>query len=136
MRAISYHTPISRWIVMTLLSGFAIILLPRQFHVTVVENRTPEELRMAGFLLPLYLIAINIFVLPIALAGILTLGANGNADLYVLQLPLAHQMPVVSLITFIGGFSAATAMVIVASVALSIMISNDIVMPIFCGRSS
>lgn len=131
MRAISYHTPISRWIVMTLLSGFAIILLPRQFHVTVVENRTPEELRMAGFLLPLYLIAINIFVLPIALAGILTLGANGNADLYVLQLPLAHQMPVVSLITFIGGFSAATAMVIVASVALSIMISNDIVMPIF-----
>lgn len=52
---------------MTLLSGFAIILLPRQFHVTVVENRTPEELRMAGFLLPLYLIAINIFVLPIAL---------------------------------------------------------------------
>ncbi|EGL64411.1 two component sensor kinase/response regulator hybrid [Agrobacterium sp. ATCC 31749] len=131
MRAISYHTPISRWIVMTLLSGFAIILLPRQFHVTVVENRTPEELRMAGFLLPLYLIAINIFVLPIALAGILTLGANGDADLYVLQLPLNHQMPVVSLITFIGGFSAATAMVIVASVALSIMISNDIVMPIF-----
>lgn len=104
MRAISYHTPISRWIVMTLLSGFAIILLPRQFHVTVVENRTPEELRMAGFLLPLYLIAINIFVLPIALAGILTLGANGDADLYVLQLPLNHQMPVVSLITFIGGF--------------------------------
>ena len=131
MQAISYHTPVSRWIVMTLLSGFAIILLPRQFHVTVVENRTPEELRMAGFLLPLYLIAINIFVLPIALAGILTLGANGDADLYVLQLPLNHQMPVVSLITFIGGFSAATAMVIVASVALSIMISNDIVMPIF-----
>lgn len=131
MRAISYHTPVSRWIVMTLLSGFAIILLPRQFHVAVVENRTPEELRMAGFLLPLYLIAINIFVLPIALAGILTLGANGDADLYVLQLPLTHQMPVVSLITFIGGFSAATAMVIVASVALSIMISNDIVMPIF-----
>ncbi|MBN8934522.1 MAG: sodium:solute symporter, partial [Rhizobium pusense] len=97
MQAISYHTPVSRWIVMTLLSGFAIILLPRQFHVTVVENRTPEELRMAGFLLPLYLIAINIFVLPIALAGILTLGANGDADLYVLQLPLNHQMPVVSL---------------------------------------
>ena len=131
MQAMSYQTPISRWIVLTLLSAFAIILLPRQFHVTVVENRTPNELRMAGFLLPLYLIAINIFVLPIAIAGLLTLGSNGEADLYVLQLPLVNQMPVVSLITFIGGFSAATAMVIVASVALSIMVSNDIVMPIF-----
>ncbi|KIQ02283.1 histidine kinase [Agrobacterium tumefaciens] len=131
MQAMSYQTPISRWIVLTLLSAFAIILLPRQFHVTVVENRTPNELRTAKFLFPLYLIAINIFVLPIAIAGLLTLGSNGNADLYVLQLPLVNQMPVVSLITFIGGFSAATAMVIVASVALSIMVSNDIVMPIF-----
>ncbi|MBB3944781.1 Na+/proline symporter/signal transduction histidine kinase [Rhizobium skierniewicense] len=131
MQAMSYQTPISRWIVLTLLSAFAIILLPRQFHVTVVENRTPNELRMAGLLFPLYLIAINIFVLPIAIAGLLTLGGNGDADLYVLQLPLVNQMPVVSLITFIGGFSAATAMVIVASVALSIMVSNDILMPIF-----
>nr|WP_234902443.1 PAS domain-containing hybrid sensor histidine kinase/response regulator [Agrobacterium larrymoorei] len=131
MQAVSYQTPISRWIVLTLLSAFAIILLPRQFHVTVVENRTPKELRMAGFLLPLYLIAINIFVLPIAVAGLLTLGSNGDADLYVLQLPLFNDMPLVSLITFIGGFSAATAMVIVASVALSIMVSNDILMPIF-----
>ncbi|WP_288431460.1 PAS domain-containing hybrid sensor histidine kinase/response regulator [uncultured Agrobacterium sp.] len=131
MEAVSYHTPISRWIVLTLLSAFAIILLPRQFHVTVVENRTPKELRMAGFLLPLYLIAINLFVLPIAVAGLLNIGGNGDADLYVLQLPLFNDMPVVSLITFIGGFSAATAMVIVASVALSIMVSNDILMPIF-----
>lgn len=131
VQAMSYQTPVSRWIVLTLLSAFAIILLPRQFHVTVVENRTPNELRMAGFLFPLYLIAINIFVLPIAIAGLLTLGGNGDADLYVLQLPLVNEMPVVSLITFIGGFSAATAMVIVASVALSIMVSNDIVMPIF-----
>lgn len=131
MQAMSYQTPVSRWIVLTLLSAFAIILLPRQFHVTVVENRTPNELRMAGLLFPLYLIAINIFVLPIAIAGLLTLGSSGNADLYVLQLPLVNEMPVVSLITFIGGFSAATAMVIVASVALSIMVSNDIVMPIF-----
>ncbi|MEJ8310311.1 NahK/ErcS family hybrid sensor histidine kinase/response regulator [Agrobacterium larrymoorei] len=131
MEAVSYQTPISRWIVLTLLSAFAIILLPRQFHVTVVENRTPKELRTAGLLLPLYLIAINIFVLPIAVAGLLTIGNNGNADLYVLQLPLFNGVPVVSLITFIGGFSAATAMVIVASVALSIMVSNDILMPIF-----
>ena len=109
-------------------------MLPRQFHVTVVENRTAGELRMAGILFPLYLVAINIFVLPVAIAGLLTFGGGGNADLYVLALPLHAGMPVVSLITFIGGFSAATAMVIVASVALAIMVSNDIVMPVFLRR--
>jgi Na+/proline symporter/signal transduction histidine kinase len=134
LSALNYQTPISRWITLTLLSAFAIIMLPRQFHVTVVENRTSKELRLAGLLFPLYLIAINIFVLPMAVAGLLTFGGNGNADLYMLSLPIAGQMPVVSLITFIGGFSAATAMVIVASVALSIMVSNDIVMPIFLRR--
>ena len=132
--ALNYQTPISRWITLTLLSAFAIIMLPRQFHVTVVENRTSKELRLAGLLFPLYLVAINIFVLPMAIAGLLTFGGNGNADLYMLSLPIAGQMPFVSLITFIGGFSAATAMVIVASVALSIMVSNDIVMPIFLHR--
>jgi Na+/proline symporter len=129
-----YQTPISRWLTLTLLSAFAIIMLPRQFHVTVVENRTPKELRLAGLLFPLYLVAINIFVLPVAIGGLLTFGGNGNADLYMLSLPIVGQMPVMSLITFIGGFSAATAMVIVASVALSIMVSNDIVMPIFLRR--
>jgi Na+/proline symporter/signal transduction histidine kinase len=134
LSALNYQTPISRWITLTLLSAFAIIMLPRQFHVTVVENRTSKELRLAGLLFPLYLVAINIFVLPMAIAGLLTFGGNGNADLYMLSLPIAGRMPVVSLITFIGGFSAATAMVIVASVALSIMVSNDIVMPIFLHR--
>jgi Na+/proline symporter/signal transduction histidine kinase/CheY-like chemotaxis protein len=134
LSALNYQTPISRWLTLTLLSAFAIIMLPRQFHVTVVENRTPKELRLAGLLFPLYLIAINIFVLPVAIGGLLTFGGNGNADLYMLSLPIAGQLPLMSLITFIGGFSAATAMVIVASVALSIMVSNDIVMPIFLHR--
>ncbi len=132
--ALNYETPISRWITLTLLSACAIIMLPRQFHVTVVENRSAKQLRLAGYLFPLYLVAINLFVLPVAIAGLLTFGGAGNADLYVLSLPLAGQMPVVSLITFIGGFSAATAMVIVDSVALSIMVSNDIIMPIFLRR--
>ena len=131
LTALQYRTPLSRWIALTVLSAFAIIMLPRQFHVTVVENRTAKELRLAGILFPLYLIAINLFVIPIAIAGVITFGGGGNGDLYVLSLPLADRMPVVSLITFIGGFSAATAMVIVASVALSIMVSNDIVMPFF-----
>ncbi len=134
LSALHYQTPISRWLTLTVLSAFAIVMLPRQFHVTVVENRTAKELRLAGFLFPLYLIAINLFVLPMAIAGLLTFGGNGNADLYMLSLPIVGQMPVMSLITFIGGFSAATAMVIVASVALSIMVSNDIVMPIFLRR--
>ncbi len=132
--ALNYETPITRWLLLIFLSGFAIIMLPRQFHVTVVENRTQSEQRKATWLFPLYLVAINLFVLPIAVAGLILFGGSGNADLYVLQLPLSNALPVISLITFIGGFSAATAMVIVESVALSIMVSNDIFMPIFLRR--
>ncbi len=131
MAALSYQTPPARWILLIALSAFAIIMLPRQFHVTVVENRTPRELRLAGILMPIYLIAINIFVLPAAIGGIMIFGGSGDADLYVLSLPLNAGASLVSLLTFIGGFSAATAMVIVASVALAIMISNDMVLPIF-----
>ena len=128
--AMSYETAPARWFVLILLSAFAIIVLPRQFHVTVVENRTESELRTARFLFPLYLIAINLFVIPIAVAGLLTFQGTGIGDQFVLLLPLAHDIPWLSLATFIGGFSAATAMVIVASVAVAIMISNDIVMPV------
>jgi Na+/proline symporter/signal transduction histidine kinase len=135
MSALEYQTPLPRWILLVVLSAFAIIMLPRQFHVTVVENRTEKDLRTAGILFPVYLIAINLFVLPVAIAGILTFAGSGEADLYLLTLPLAADMPILTLITFIGGFSAATAMVIVASVALSIMISNDIVMPVFLRRN-
>lgn len=131
MAALSHQTAPSRWILLILLSAFAIIMLPRQFHVTVVENRTPRELKLAGILMPIYLIAINVFVLPAAIAGVMTFGGTGDADLYVLSLPLEAGHGLVTLITFIGGFSAATAMVIVASVALAIMISNDMVLPIF-----
>ncbi|UAY00470.1 hybrid sensor histidine kinase/response regulator [Ensifer adhaerens] len=133
--ALSYETPTARWILLIVTSAFAVIMLPRQFHVTVVENRTDGELRTAGILFPLYLVAINLFVLPIAIAGLLTFSGSGDADLYLLTLPLANGLPLLTLITFIGGFSAATAMVIVASVALSIMISNDIVMPVFLRRN-
>lgn len=134
MSALTYHTSVGRWLLLVLLSGFAIIMLPRQFHVTVVENRTAGELRMAGLLFPVYLIAINLFVLPIAIAGVLKLGNTGNPDLFILNLPLHAGAHAVSLITFIGGFSAATAMVIVATVALAIMVSNDIVMPVVLRR--
>ena len=131
MEALAYQTPIARWITLIGLSAFAIIMLPRQFHVSVVENRTAGELRLASILLPLYLVAINIFVLPVAIAGILNYAGTSNGDLFVLSVPLEQHAPVVTLITFLGGLSAATAMVIVASVALAIMVSNDIVLPFF-----
>ncbi|MFB2549738.1 PAS domain-containing hybrid sensor histidine kinase/response regulator [Ensifer soli] len=133
--ALQYDTPLPRWLLLIGLSCVAIIMLPRQFHVTVVENRTDAELRTAGILFPLYLVAINLAVLPVALAGILKFSGTGEADLYLLTLPLAGDVPLLTLFTFIGGFSAATAMVIVASVALSIMVSNDIVMPVFLRRN-
>ncbi|MEJ8570994.1 PAS domain-containing hybrid sensor histidine kinase/response regulator [Microbaculum marinum] len=119
------------WMTITGLSLFAIILLPRQFHVTVVENHSESEIRRAAWLFPLYLVLINLFVVPIAIAGLLTFGDGGvDADMFVLALPMAAGSNVVTMIAFIGGLSAATAMVIVSSVALSIMVCNDIVVPL------
>ena len=118
---------------MTLLSSFAIVLLPRQFHVTVVENNSEAEIRRAAWLFPLYLVLINIFVVPIAAAGLLTF-PTGNSDMYVLALPLRAGSDVLTLAAFVGGLSAATAMVIVESVALAIMVSNDIVVPLVLKR--
>src|ERR1700739_21006 len=120
---------------MTLLSLFAIVLLPRQFHVTVVENNSEDEIRRASWLFPLYLVLINLFVVPIALAGLLTFKPGQvDSDMFVLALPLAAHSDLVTIAAFVGGLSAATAMVIVESVALAIMVSNDIVMPFVLQR--
>jgi Na+/proline symporter/signal transduction histidine kinase len=120
---------------MTLLSLFAIVLLPRQFHVTVVENNSEAEIRRASWLFPLYLVLINLFVIPIALAGLLTFAPGQvDSDMYVLALPLAAHSDLFTIAAFVGGLSAATAMVIVESVALAIMVSNDIVMPLVLQR--
>jgi Na+/proline symporter/signal transduction histidine kinase/ActR/RegA family two-component response regulator len=116
------HAP--TWITVTALSFCAILLLPRQFHVTVVENKDPREIRTAAWLFPLYLIAINLFVLPIAAAGLLMLPKGTPADTFVLALPQALNAQTMTFVGFIGGLSAATAMVIVDSVALSIMVTN------------
>jgi Na+/proline symporter/signal transduction histidine kinase/ActR/RegA family two-component response regulator len=118
------------WLTVSFLSCCAILLLPRQFHVAVVENRHPDEIRTARWLFPLYLVLINLFVLPIAAAGILILPRSTSADTFVLALPLALQSPTVALIAFLGGLSAATAMIIVDSIAVSIMIANSIVSPV------
>ncbi|MCI5077138.1 PAS-domain containing protein [Oricola sp.] len=122
------------WIVMTFLSASAILALPRQFHVTVVENRSEVELRRAVWLFPLYLIVINLLVLPLAVSGMLNLGPEVSPDSYVLALPLSAGQDFLAFLTFTGGLSAATAMVIVASVALAIMISNDLIIPLMLWR--
>lgn len=118
------------FVILTLLSLTVFLLLPRQFHVAVVENNSLKELERARWLFPAYLVAINLFVVPIAIAGILTFGFAANADDYVLLLPILDGQRALGLLVFLGGLSAGTAMVIVACVALAIMISNDLILPL------
>ncbi len=119
------------WVALCLLAMVVIIFLPRQFQVIVVENTDERHLSHAVWLFPLYLLAINLFVLPIALGGLLYFSQGGvDADTFVLALPLAADQPWLALFVFIGGLSAATGMVIVAAIALSTMLCNDLVMPI------
>ncbi|WP_447957209.1 hybrid sensor histidine kinase/response regulator [Vreelandella sp. EE7] len=114
----------------TLLAMLAILCLPRQFHVAVVENIHPDDATKARWLFPLYLLAIAFFVVPLAAAGLYLFSDSGvEPDTYVLNLAMASGHEWLTLLTFIGGFSAATGMVIVAAVAVSIMISNEIVIP-------
>ena len=116
---------------LTVLSMLAFLLLPRQWQVAVVENVDEAHVRTAMWLFPLYLLLINLFVLPISLGGLLTFGAGEvDADTFVLALPLADQKPLLALLVFVGGLSAATGMVIVETIALSTMVSNSLVMPL------
>ena len=119
------------WASLTVLSMLAIILLPRQFQVAVVENVNERHLNKAIWLFPLYLFAINIFVLPIALGGLMHFPAGTvDADTFVLTLPLSEDKTWLVLLAFVGGLSASTGMVIVEAIALSTMVCNDLVMPI------
>ena len=125
----------STFITMTLLSTVAIVLLPRQFHVTVVENHSETEIKRAAWLFPLYLVLINLFVIPIAIAGLLIFPrGHVDSDMFVLALPLSTGFDLMALTAFVGGLSAATAMVIVETVALAIMASNDLVVPFILKR--
>ncbi|TAI62439.1 PAS domain-containing hybrid sensor histidine kinase/response regulator [Bradyrhizobium sp. Leo170] len=136
VRAIEYVPSVGNFLTMTLLSFCAIMLLPRQFHVSVVENSGQEEVGRARWLFPLYLVAINLFVIPIAIAGLVTFPFGAvDSDMYVLALPMEANASLLSVAVFIGGLSAGTAMVIVECVALSIMVSNDIVLPMVLQRS-
>ncbi len=120
----------AQWFALVLLAGLSVLFLPRQFQVMVVENVDERHLKRAAWVFPLYLFLINLFVLPIAIAGLILFGpGQANPDLYVLSLPLAEGAMWLALFVFIGGLSAATGMVIVESIAVSTMICNDLVMP-------
>jgi Na+/proline symporter/signal transduction histidine kinase len=135
VRAIEYTPSVGNFLTMVLLSFCAIMLLPRQFHVSVVENSTDAEVGRARWLFPSYLVAINLFVIPIALAGLVTFPFGAvDSDMFVLALPMEGNGQLLSIFVFLGGLSAATAMVIVECVALSIMVSNDIVTPLVLQR--
>ncbi len=117
------------WAALLFLSMMAIMFLPRQFHVSVVENSDVSHLSKAMWLFPLYLFLINFFVLPVAFGGLLLGGNQANADNFVLTIPLSNGRTFLALVAFIGGFSAATGMIIVESLALSTMVMNNLVMP-------
>ncbi|HEV8255858.1 MAG TPA: sensor histidine kinase [Casimicrobiaceae bacterium] len=119
------------WVWLTILSMLAIMFLPRQFQVAVIENKNERHLTKAIWLFPLYMLAINLFVLPIAFGGNLHFTPGTvDADTYVLTLPMAAKQEGLALLVFIGGLSAATGMVIVETIALSTMVCNDLVMPV------
>ena len=123
------------WFAISLLAGLAFMMLPRQFQVAVVENSDERHLKRALWLFPLYLLLINLFVVPIALAGKLTFADGAvDADTFVLTIPMFYGQPWLALFAFIGGLSAATGMVIVETIALSTMVSNDLMLPALLRR--
>ena len=120
----------AQWFALMLLSMLSVLLLPRQFQMMVVECVDERHLRRAAWAFPAYLLLINVFVLPIAIGGLVLFGAGrSDAETFVLSLPLAHGAPTLALFAYVGGLSAATGMLIVETIAVSTMVCNDLVMP-------
>lgn len=126
----------ARWLTTLGLSIAAIVCLPRQFQVTVVENSDENHLRVASWAFPAYMFLMSLFILPIAIFGLTKMPAGSNPDMFALTLPMAFGQDGLALFAFIGGFSSATSMIILESIALSIMVSNHIVMPLILRFSS
>ncbi|MGL2992551.1 ATP-binding protein [Flavobacterium sp. TSSA_36] len=118
------------WFFLCLVSMFAMFLLPRQFHTSIVENNHSKHIKTAIWLFPLYLILFNVFVFPIAWGGsILFQGQNLNSDTYSLLIPQYFNNNTLTVLVFLGGFSAAISMIIVSSIALATMVSNNLLIP-------
>ncbi len=126
-----WHVDAGRWTTFIFLSAAAFICLPRMFQVMVVENDDESHLRTAAWAFPLYLLLMSLFVVPIAVVGLDLMPEGSNPDLFVLTVPLSQGNDWLAMLSFIGGFSSATSMVIVTAMALSTMVSNHVVMPIW-----
>lgn len=126
----SEKSPYSTWATYLVLSMSAIIFLPRQFHMAVIENSNEKHIGTAMWLLPLYLLLISVFVIPIALEGLLSGFPAASADTFVLLLPMRHDNPWLAMFVYIGGVSAAMSMVMISSMTLSTMLTNHILLPI------
>ncbi|MEM6305810.1 MAG: sensor histidine kinase [Pseudomonadota bacterium] len=124
-----------RWVTLTFLSAAAFLCLPRMFQVMVVENEDERHLQIASWAFPLYLLLMSLFVVPIAVVGLDLLPAGSDPDLFVLSLPLSQGQNELAMLAFLGGFSSATSMVIVATLALATMVSNHIVLPAWLALS-
>jgi len=125
-----------RWISLVFLSAAAFICLPRMFQVLVVENADERHLHVASWAFPLYLFAMSLFVVPIAVVGLDLLPAGSNPDLFVVTVPMAEGQGGLAMLAFLGGFSSATSMVIVATLALATMVSNHIVVPVWLSQQA
>lgn len=120
-----------RWTGLIFLAAAAVICLPRMFQVMVVENEDEGHLARASWAFPLYLMAMSLFIVPIAVVGLDRLPEGANPDMFVLTLPLAEGQGALAMFAFLGGFSSATSMVIVESIALATMISNHVMIPLW-----
>jgi signal transduction histidine kinase len=120
---------VGTWLAHLLLSGLAVLVLPRQFHLAVVENADEDHVRTATWAFPAYLLLINVFVLPVALGALTLRGSPAAADTFVLSVPLDAHVPFLPWLVFLGGFSAGTGMVIVETTALATILSNHVVLP-------
>lgn len=120
----------STWLSVLILSMFAVMFLPRQFHISVVENSNIKHIKTAMWVFPLYLLLITFFTIPIALAGSLLDINHELNDFYVLTIPLSQNQPILSIIAFIGGFSASTSMIMITAMTMAIMVSNYFILPL------
>lgn len=135
--AISEWQPVGgRWFGLTFLSAAAFLCLPRMFQVLVVENADEKHLATASWAFPGYLMLMSLFVVPIAVVGLNLMPAGSNPDLFVLTLPLSQGQNGLAVLSFLGGFSSATSMVIVATIALATMVSNHIVVPLWLSSTA
>jgi Na+/proline symporter/nitrogen-specific signal transduction histidine kinase len=127
----TWEQDMGRWTGLVMVSAAAVICLPRMFQVLVVESGDERHLARASWAFPLYLLAMSLFIVPIAVVGLERMPAGSNPDMFVLTLPLAEGQGALAMLAFLGGFSSATSMVIVESIALATMVSNHVVTPLW-----